>query len=79
MNFRTGIKNVDNKNVINARAWLQTALNIGGKLQTEEFNARKLMAFLEIRSMTIAESEVFYPGCGKFFLKSGIAFVLLHI
>ncbi|HUM84424.1 MAG TPA: HigA family addiction module antitoxin [Lachnospiraceae bacterium] len=78
VNFRTGIKNVDNKNVINARAWLQTALNIGGKLQTEEFNARKLMAFLpEIRSMTVQNPEVFLPRLRKIFSESGIAFVLL--
>ena len=38
VNFRTGISNVEEKNMINARAWIQTAMNFGKSSQTNRFH-----------------------------------------
>lgn len=78
VNFRTGISTVEEKNVINSRAWIQTAMNIAKNIETEPFDAKKLMTYLpELRSMTVQSPEVFYPRMKDIFASCGIAFVLL--
>lgn len=78
VNFRTGISNADEKNLINARAWIQTAMNFAKAVPTEKFNADKLKSCLpEIRGMTVKRPEEFLPRMREIFASCGVAFVLL--
>ena len=78
VNFRTGIATVEDKNIINSRAWLQTALNVAAGIETEPFHADKLKAYIpEIRAMTLQDPEVFLPRLREIFSVCGVAFVLL--
>lgn len=78
VNYRTGIPNVETKNIVNSRAWIQTAINCSRAIETSPFNAEKLKRYLpELRSMTVQESEVFLPRMRKMFADCGVAFVLL--
>jgi addiction module HigA family antidote len=78
VNFRTGITTFADKNVINSRAWLQTALNIAAQIKTAPFNAEKLKSYIpEIRSMTLQNPDVFLPRLRAIFSECGVAFVLL--
>lgn len=78
VNFRTGIATVEDKNIINSRAWLQTALNVAARIETAPFNADKLKAYVpEIRTMTLQDPEVFLPRLREIFSDCGVAFVLL--
>ena len=78
VNFRTGIATVEDKNIINSRAWLQTALNVAARIETTPFNADKLKAYIpEIRTMTLQDPEVFLPRLKEIFSDCGVAFVLL--
>ena len=77
-NFRTGISTVEKKNIVNAQAWLQTAINFAKEIKTKPFNAEKLKSYLsEIRNMTVKEPEVFLPRLRSIFAECGVAFVLL--
>ena len=54
VNYRTGVANVNDKNVLNSRAWIQTAINFSNRIVTKPFDADRLRAYLaEIRSMTV--------------------------
>lgn len=78
VNFRTGISSFDEKNLINAKAWVQTAMNIASRMQVAPFDAEKLKSFLpEIRKMTIQEPEEFLPRLKEIFSECGVRFVLL--
>lgn len=78
VNFRTGIATVEDKNIINSRAWLQTALNVAARIETAPFNADKLKAYIpEIRTMTLQDPDVFLPRLREIFSECGVAFVLL--
>jgi addiction module HigA family antidote len=78
VNFRTGIATVEDKNIINSRAWLQTALNAASQIATVPFDAGKLNDYIpEIRCMTLQDPEVFLPRLREIFSDCGIAFVLL--
>jgi len=77
-NFRTGISNIEEKNIVNAQAWLQTAINFAKQVKTEPFSAEKLKSYLpEIRNMTVQDPDVFLPRLRSIFAECGIAFVLL--
>lgn len=78
VNFRMGISTVEDKHVVNSRAWLQTALNVAASIETAPFNAERLKAYIpEIRSMTLQDPEQFIPRLGAIFAECGVAFVLL--
>ena len=78
VNFRSGIATVEEKNLINSRAWLQTALNVASEIETAPFNAEKLKSYVpEIRRMTLQDPEVFLPRLREIFSECGVAFVLL--
>ena len=78
VNFRTGISTTSEKNIINSRAWIQTAINFSKSIETKSFNADKLKSYLpEIRSMTVQEPEKFLPRMREIFAECGVAFVLL--
>lgn len=76
VNYRTGISTNSQKNVINARAWIQTAINFSKSIETKPYNAKTLRSYLpEIRSMTIQKPEVFLPRMREIFAECGVAFV----
>lgn len=78
VNYRTGISTVQPKNIINSRAWLQTAINLSREIVTEPFNADRLKSYLpELRKMTIKSPQEFVPRMREIFSKCGVAFVLL--
>lgn len=78
VNFRTGVNHIEEKNLLNARIWLQTALNCAQNMQAKPFNASKLKEALpEIRTMTIQEPEIFLPRLCQIFAECGVVFVLL--
>lgn len=78
VNFRKGIKKLSFQNMVNAQAWVQTAVNIAregaignAKLEVLE---RKLP---EIRRMTLMKPADFLPELRKIFRESGVFFILL--
>ncbi len=78
VNYRTGISSVEEKNIVNAQAWLQTAINFANMSQIPKFNVEKLKGHLpEIRSMTIQKPEFFLPRLKNIFSECGVIFVLL--
>lgn len=78
VSYRTGILSPKDKNLINAQAWFQTALNFAKGIETASFSAEKLKGFLpEIRSMTVQDPETFLPRLREIFSSCGVAFVLL--
>jgi len=78
VNYRTAIQTVDEINIINSNAWVQTALNIGQEINTSKFNSKKLRNHLqEIRGMTLENPKDFYPRLEEIFASCGVAFVVL--
>ncbi|WP_022756636.1 HigA family addiction module antitoxin [Butyrivibrio fibrisolvens] len=78
VNFRSGASCNSEKNIINSRAWIQTAINISSRLETKKFDSERLKRFLpELRSMTVQKPEVFMPRMCQIFSECGVAFVLL--
>ena len=78
VNYRTGVSKISEKNVINSRAWVQTAINYSQRIETKAYDAEKLKAYLpELRSMTVQKPEVFLPRLEEIFAQCGVAFVLL--
>lgn len=78
VNFRTGINTVEEKNIINSRAWIQTAINKAKEINTEPFDSKKLTAYLpKFREMTVQDPSVFYPRMKELFAECGVSFVLL--
>jgi Zn-dependent peptidase ImmA (M78 family) len=78
VNFRTGISTISEKNVINLRAWIQTAINLSKNIETKRFDEDKLKEFLpELRGMTVQKPDEFLPRMQKIFAECGVAFILL--
>ena len=78
VNYQTDVNSSNEKNVINSRAWVQTAINISNKVETKPYNAQKLKSILpEIKEMSSQKPEKCIPKLEKLFSDSGIAFVLL--
>lgn len=76
--YRTGVSEVTDINIMNANAWVQTAINIGTQRDVKPFNKRKLIESIpEIRAMTVKNPKVFYPELKKILADCGVAFVLL--
>ena len=78
VNFRTSTSCNNEKNIINSRAWIQTAINISKNINTSPYDAQKLKRYLpELRSMTVQKPEEFLPRMKEIFADCGVAFVLL--
>lgn len=76
--YKTSISEVTDVNVINANAWVQTAINIGSDMNVEMFDKKKLYAAIsEIRDMTIQNPCDFYPRLKEVLAGCGVALVLL--
>ena len=78
VNFRSSSACNSEKNIINSRAWIQTAMNISKNIETKPYNAEMLKGYLpELRGMTVKQPEDFLPRMREIFAECGIAFVLL--
>ena len=78
VNFRASGTCNKEKNIINSRAWIQTAMNISRNIETKPYNAEKLKGYLpDLRGMTIKKPEEFLPRMREIFAECGVAFVLL--
>ncbi|MBU5681281.1 HigA family addiction module antitoxin [Blautia sp. MSJ-9] len=78
VNFRASGTCGREKNIINSRAWIQTAINISKNVETKPYDAEKLKGYLpELRGMTIKKPEEFLPRMREIFAECGVAFVLL--
>lgn len=76
--YRTSVPEVTDINVINANAWVQTAINIGSGMDVEPYDRKKLSAAIpEIRSMTVQDPKQFYPRLKELLASCGVALVLL--
>lgn len=76
--YRTSVSEVTDINVINANAWVQTAINIGTQMEVTAFNKKKLTeAIPAIRNMTIQNPETVYPELKERLASCGVALVLL--
>ncbi|BDR57518.1 hypothetical protein KIMC2_20800 [Xylocopilactobacillus apis] len=76
--YRTSVKEVESKNIINSNAWVQTALNIAVQKNVSSIDLDYLKTKLpDIRKMTKQNPEVFLPELNRIFENSGVAFVIL--
>lgn len=76
--YRTSISDVTDVNVINANAWVQTAINIGASIDTPPFNKKQLQKHLpELRGMTVQNPSDFIPRLNEILTSCGVAFVIL--
>lgn len=76
--YRTSVPEVADINVMNANAWVQTAINIGLQADVKPYDKKKLTAAIpEIRSMTVQEPKKFYPHLKELLAGCGVALVLL--
>ncbi|MDD2494073.1 MAG: HigA family addiction module antitoxin [Tissierellia bacterium] len=78
VNYRVGVNSLEDKNIINSRAWVQTAIKLGSAIETSKFDCKLLKSYLpEIRSMTLKDPNEFLPRLIDIFSKCGVSFVLL--
>lgn len=78
VNFRSSASCNSEKNIINSRAWIQTAINISKGIETKSYNAERLKGYLpELRGMTVKKPAEFLPRMREIFAECGVAFVLL--
>lgn len=78
VNYRSCSDSLNEKNIVNSKAWLQTAINIGKDMEVEPFNKSKLQKYIpEIREMTLQSPKVFLPRLKEIFNECGVSFVLL--
>ena len=78
VNFKSSLSYNSEKNLINSRAWIQTAINISKGIETKPYNAEKLKGYLaELKDMIGDEPNVFLPRMREIFAECGVAFVLL--
>lgn len=78
VNYRSGVNDLNEKNIINSKAWLQTAINRGKTRKIVPFNKPKLEKYIcEIRKMTLQDPEVFLPRLKDIFDECGVNFILL--
>lgn len=78
VNFRSGASMKTEKNIINARVWIQTAINLSKDMYAKPFSAAKLKQSLpELRKMTVERPDVFMPRMRAIFAECGVVFIVL--
>lgn len=76
--YKTSVGEVETKNIINANAWVQTALNVGNSQRVDTIKLDYLKAQLPaIRKMTMDDPENFLPKLENIFKHAGVAFVII--
>ncbi len=69
---------MNEKDIINSRAWIQTAINMSQTIETKPYDSRKLKSFLpELRNMTVENISVVVPVIKSRLAECGVALVLL--
>ena len=80
VNFRSSASCNNEKNIINSRAWIQTAINISKSIETKPYNAEKLKGYLpELRGMTVKSRKNSFQECVKFLLNVESLLSCCHI
>ena len=78
VNFRSGKTDKTERQIINSKAWIQTAMNVAENIETKPYDAEKLKKYIpELRGMTVQKPEQFLPRMKEIFNECGVAFVLL--
>ena len=76
--YKTSVSLDADINVINANAWVQTAINMGTTMDVAPYNKKKLSAAIsEIRDMSVQEPFEFCSRLKSLLANCGVAFVLL--
>lgn len=78
INFRSGVNELQEKNIVNSQIWVQTAINFAENIRVNSFSAKQLKdALPQIRAMTVQPMRTFLPELRRIFAECGVAFVLL--
>lgn len=76
--FRTGICKIEDKNIINSNAWVQTAINIGREKEVPEYDENLLKNHLtELRSLTLLSEKDVFENLDRILSACGVTFVML--
>lgn len=76
--YKSAISDIKEVNIINANAWVQTAINIGREIETNPFSEIKLKNYIdEIRDMTVKEPEDFIDRLNEIMNDCGVALVFM--
>lgn len=76
--YKTAVATVKETNVINANAWVQTAINLGRQMETKPFDEKILKDSISlIRTMTVEEPKEFVEKLKILLSDCGIALVLM--
>lgn len=79
VNYRVGINDLNEKHIINSRAWVQTAIKFGNEIKnSNKFDDKLLKKHLfEIRKMTLMNPGIFLPRLKEIFYECGVDFFIL--
>lgn len=78
VNFRRSSSADSQRNLINSKIWIQTALNMAESIETKPYDESVLKGHLnELRGMTVQSPDCFVPRMQEIMADSGIAFVIL--
>jgi HTH-type transcriptional regulator/antitoxin HigA len=76
--YRSANKDIQEKNIINSNAWVQTALNIGADIDVGRFDMKLFKkSIVEIRDMTLYDPPIFLPKLKTLLIECGVALVIL--
>jgi len=76
--YRTAIQEVSEKNIINANAWVQTAINIGREIDVAKFDVKKFNSIIpQIRELTVQKPAIFSENLRTLLSSCGVALVIL--
>jgi HTH-type transcriptional regulator/antitoxin HigA len=76
--YKSAIAKINEVNVMNANAWVQTAINIGREIETKSFDEKKLKSYIkEIRDMTVKEPKDFVDKLKGVMSECGVALVFM--
>jgi len=76
--YKTAIVDINDVNIMNANAWVQTAINIGRDIETKPFDEKKLKGYIEeIRDMTVKEPKDFVAKLKGIMSECGVALVFM--
>ncbi|NCB42091.1 MAG: addiction module antidote protein, HigA family [Clostridia bacterium] len=76
--YKSAVANIADVNIINANAWVQTAINMGRDVETKDFDETKLKKSIEeIRSMTKQDPKEFVGMLKEILKECGVALILI--
>lgn len=69
---------IKDKDILNANAWVQTAINIANQMDISQFDKKKLTTILpQVRELTLRNPQDVKENLQKMFAECGVAFVML--